>query len=74
VPGTQYIILNEIVIKLPVRAGHQWLTPIILATQEAEISRIEAGSQPREIVQDPISKYPTQKKGCQSDSSGRVLA
>jgi hypothetical protein len=23
-------------------AGHQWLTPIILVTQEAEIGRIEA--------------------------------
>jgi hypothetical protein len=27
----------------------QWLTPIILATQEAEIRRIEDGSQPRQI-------------------------
>jgi hypothetical protein len=29
-----------------VMAGRQWLTPVILATQEAEIRRIEAQSQP----------------------------
>jgi hypothetical protein len=28
----------------------QWLTPIILATQKAEIRRIGVRSQPREIV------------------------
>jgi hypothetical protein len=27
-----------------------WLTPIILATQEAEIRRIKVRSQPRQIV------------------------
>jgi hypothetical protein len=35
-----------------VRAGSQclWLTPVILATQEAEIRRIEVQSQLRQIV------------------------
>jgi hypothetical protein len=28
-------------------AGLQWLTPVILATQEAEIRRIVVGSQPK---------------------------
>jgi hypothetical protein len=27
-------------------AGHQWLTPVVLATQEAEIRKIEIQSQP----------------------------
>jgi hypothetical protein len=34
----------------PVLARNQWLTPIILATQEAVMSRIAVQSQPREIV------------------------
>jgi hypothetical protein len=36
--------------KKPIRAGHQWLTPIIPATQEAEIRRIVVQSQPGQIV------------------------
>jgi hypothetical protein len=37
--------------------GHQWLTPIILATQEAKIRRIAVRSQPGQIVpRDPILK------------------
>jgi hypothetical protein len=42
-----------------------WLTPVILATQEAEIWRITVRSQPRQIVHlDLISKKkPSQKMG-----------
>jgi hypothetical protein len=36
-PSTKFNILGE----------HQWLTPVILATQEIEIRRIEVQSQPR---------------------------
>jgi hypothetical protein len=36
-------------------AGHPWLMPIILASQEAEISRIKVQSQPRHSSPEPIS-------------------
>jgi hypothetical protein len=45
-------------------AGHPWLTPIILATQEAENRRIEIGTQ--EIVRKTLSqkkKKPITEKG-----------
>jgi hypothetical protein len=43
-------------------AGHQWLMPVILATEEAEIRRISARSQPWQIVHKILSrKYPSQK-------------
>jgi hypothetical protein len=42
--------------------GFQWLTPVILATQEAEIRRIGVRSQPWLIVHETLSrKYPSQK-------------
>jgi hypothetical protein len=45
-------------------AGHQWLTPVILATEEAEIRRIAVRSQPRQVVpQDPNLKKSFTKKG-----------
>jgi hypothetical protein len=38
----------------------RWLTPVILATQEAEIRRFAVPSQPRQIVLQTLSqKYPT---------------
>jgi hypothetical protein len=43
--------------------GHQWLTPVILATQEEEIRRIEVQSQHRQIVPKTLSqKNPSQKR------------
>jgi hypothetical protein len=45
-------------------AGHWWLTPVILATQEAEIRRIVVRSQFRaNSLQDPISNKTITKKG-----------
>jgi hypothetical protein len=45
------------------RAGHWWLTPVILTTQEAEIRRIVVQSQPRQIVLETLSqKNPLQKR------------
>jgi hypothetical protein len=41
----------------------QWLTPVILATQEAEIRRIVVGSQPRKTIHKSLSqKNPPQKR------------
>jgi hypothetical protein len=51
--------------------------PIILATQKAEIRRIKARSQPRQIVFETLSwKYPTQKRsgGVVECSGGRLSA
>jgi hypothetical protein len=43
-------------------AGGWWLTPVILATQEAEIRRIAVRSQASQIVPKTLSqKYLTQK-------------
>jgi hypothetical protein len=44
----------------PKEAGCWWLTPVIVATQEAEIRKIMVRSQPRQIVSKTLSqKYPT---------------
>jgi hypothetical protein len=37
-------------------AGHLWLTPVILATEEAEIRRVAVSSQPRQIVHKILSR------------------
>jgi hypothetical protein len=50
--------------KKTISAPLLWLTPVILATQEAEIRRIAIQSQPwANNLQDPISKKPITKKG-----------
>jgi hypothetical protein len=53
---------QRVTLHVPLWAGRQWLTPVILATQKAEIRRIEVRSQPRKIVCETLSrKYLTQK-------------
>jgi hypothetical protein len=37
------------------QAGHQWLMPIILVTQEAKIRRLEVRSHPGQIVHKTLS-------------------
>jgi hypothetical protein len=51
-----------------------WLTPIILATQEAEIRRIEVRNQLSKIVPDVLSKIPNTKKDWQNGLSARAPA
>jgi hypothetical protein len=51
-------------VKNKYEAGCQWLTPIILATQEAEICRIVVQSQPwADFVRPYLKKKPITKKG-----------
>jgi hypothetical protein len=45
-----------------VKARHQWLTPVILDTQAAEIRRIEVQSQPGPIVSKTLSRKTLHKK------------
>jgi hypothetical protein len=58
------VILNAMIVSKPsTQARHQWLLPVILAIQEAEIRRIEVQSQPRKIVWETYLENTHHKKG-----------
>jgi hypothetical protein len=49
-----------------------WLTPIIIANQEAEIRRITAQSQPRKIVPETLSQKTPHKNRAGGVAQGAV--
>jgi hypothetical protein len=51
-------------------ARNQWLTPVILATQETEIRRIMVQCKPGQKVRDPISKKHPKRAGRVAESEG----
>jgi hypothetical protein len=53
--------LNKL-LKNSCRTGHQWLVPVIPATQQAEVRRITVRSQLRQIVLNPIEKTHYKKR------------
>jgi hypothetical protein len=52
------------------RPRYPWLTPIILATQEAEIRRITVPNQPRQIVRETLSRKNPSQKGAGGVAQG----
>jgi hypothetical protein len=52
-----------VILLLKSLTGHQWLVPIILATQEAEVRRIKVRSQPGQIVLRSYLKNTQHTKG-----------
>jgi hypothetical protein len=57
-------VRRNLKVKTEEKAKHWWLTPVILATPEAEIRRIKVGGQLGQILLQTLSqKYPTQKEG-----------
>jgi hypothetical protein len=54
--------LNKILSKNQKQARCQWLTSVILVTQEAEIRRIMVQSQPGQIVHETLSRKNSSEK------------
>jgi hypothetical protein len=72
--------VNVVGIEMPKRKKERdltsliwYLTPLILATQEAEISRIEVKSHPREIVCETLSQKKKRQKMCRQSYTGVFL-
>jgi hypothetical protein len=63
--------MRKRVVKRWVGAGRQWLRPVILTTQKAEIRRIMVQSQRGQIVRETLSQKTITKKGWWSGSRGK---
>jgi hypothetical protein len=61
-------------VKKSIPAGRQWLTPVILATQEAEIRRTKVLSSPGKKFERPYLEKTDHKKGWWSDSRCRLIS
>jgi hypothetical protein len=72
IQGNFILPMLEISLRSWGEARGQWLMPVILATQEAEIRRIMIRSQPRQIVCETLSQKPIAKKGWWSRSRYRL--
>jgi hypothetical protein len=59
-------------VKKSIPAGRQWLTPVILATQEAEIRRTKVLSSPGKKFERPYLEKTDHKKGWWSGSRCRL--
>jgi hypothetical protein len=57
------VLVKKMFPKRPARTRYWWLTPVIPATQEAEIRRTVILSQPRQIVHETLSQKTPSKKG-----------
>jgi hypothetical protein len=77
--GNYFLLKCFVNLKLFLKTSYiarcQGFMHVILATQEAEIKRIEVQSQPKaNSSRYPISKISNTKQGCWSSSSGRMSA
>jgi hypothetical protein len=52
----------QLLLKNTLRAEHQWLTPVILATWEADITKTEMKPDWANSLRDPISKITRAKQ------------
>jgi hypothetical protein len=71
-----WMYLENTVLILKSQARHQWLTPIILATQEAEIRRLAVQNQPQakefsRLYRNKKTHHTHKKKGWWSGSRCR---
>jgi hypothetical protein len=55
--------IHHVLKKIGKVARHQWLTPVIVAAQEAESRRIAVQTQPRQMVAGPYLVKTYHKKG-----------